>query len=282
MPSLQRLSNEHLALAFGDALGPAERRRIARESVLNIARVFCEIAKFDTIAERLDDYVRFDDTAILEDLVRTGRGAVVVTGHIGNWEMLAAYFAHRGIEISAVARRIYDERLNALLVDFRARNGVGTILREDKGSARQIIAALKGHSVLAMLIDQDTHAPSVSVPFFGHPARTPVAPARLALRRNVPLHAVFIERRSEGGHRITLSPPISLPHTGDQLEDTRRLTAVLNQAIETQIRHRPEEWVWWHDRWRRRPIPHLDLDAELQYSPGLGASEAACAQNGTD
>jgi KDO2-lipid IV(A) lauroyltransferase len=81
------------------------------------------------------------------------------------------------------------------------------------------------------------------------------------LRRQAPVAAAFIERRPQGGHRIIVHEPFELPDTGDRLEDVRQLTAAFNRAIEEQIRRRPEEWVWWHERWRRAPIPRLDLDA---------------------
>ncbi len=277
LPSLRRLSDEHLRLAFGDSLSPAERRRIARAAVMNAARSFCEIAKFDAIAPRIDDYVELDDRAGIDEVLGRGQGGIAVTGHIGNWEILAAYFGMKGFKVCAIARRMYEERLNAILVDFRARHGVETVLREDASSPRQILAALKNRYLLAMLVDQDTHAPSVSVPFFGRPARTPAAPATLALRRGTPLAPVFIERRAGGGYRITVHPILEIPRSGDRLEDVRRLATAYNQAIEQHIRRRPEEWVWWHERWRRPPIPHLDLDAKLQYSASLESRENALA-----
>jgi Kdo2-lipid IVA lauroyltransferase/acyltransferase len=189
-----------------------------------------------------------------------------VTGHIGNWELLAAFFSWRGLPIAAIARRIYAERLNELLVGFRARQGVQTILRESPHSAREILRALKANALLAMLIDQDTHAPSVSIPFFGRLARTPAAAASLAIRREVPALAAFIQRRPGGGHRITIKPAFRIEPSGDRSADIRALTRQFNAALEAQIRENPAEWVWWHRRWRRAPVAHLDLDRDFQYT----------------
>jgi KDO2-lipid IV(A) lauroyltransferase len=115
-----------------------------------------------------------------------------------------------------------------------------------------------------MLIDQDVNkAPSVSVPFFGQAARTPIAAAALALRRDLPILPIFAQRRPEGGHRIVVKPPLRFAPTGDRNRDIRALTRMCNEAIEESIRKNPAEWVWWHRRWRRKPVPGLDMDSDL-------------------
>lgn len=273
--SSRRLALEHLRLAFGETLTPAAREHLARASFINIARCFCEVAKIDEIRARRDTYFEVEGWERAQQVLAGGTGAVVVTGHIGNWELLAAYFAWKGLPVAAIARRIYAGQLNQLLVDFRQRQGVETILRESPHSTRQILRALKSNALLAMLIDQDTHTPSVSVPFFGRLARTPAAAAALAIRRNLPVAAVFIQRRPEGGHRITISPPFAVERGGDMAAEIRALTRQFSEALELQIRKNPAEWVWWHRRWRRAPQPHLDLDGAFDY-----AAENAVARSG--
>lgn len=255
----RQLALRHIELAFGDSLGAASREHLARESFRNAARTFCELAKIDEIRERRADYIEIEGWEHAEKVLG-GRGVVVVTGHIGNWELLAAYWAWIGQPVVAIARRIYVEDLNRLLVETRARQGVETVLRESPNSARQIISAIRRNALLAMLIDQDTKVQSVSVPFFGRMARTPVAAASLAIRRDLPAVAAFIQRRPQGGHRIRVLPPFEISRTDDLNADIRALTKQFNEAIEQQIRENPSEWVWWHRRWRHTPIPRLDLD----------------------
>jgi KDO2-lipid IV(A) lauroyltransferase len=262
----RRLALEHLRVAFGDDLTVTAREHLARASFINIARCFFELAKIDEIRARRDGYFELEGWEHAQAILGQGKGAVVVTGHIGNWELLAAYFAWRGLPVAAIARRIYAVRLNQILVDFRSRQGVETILRESPNSARQILKALKANALLAMLIDQDTRAPSVSVPFFGRLARTPAAAASLAIRRDIPAIAVFIRRRPGGGHRITITPPFVIERSGDMTTDIRTLTRQFNAALEAQIRENPAEWVWWHRRWRRAPVARLDLDRDFQYT----------------
>jgi KDO2-lipid IV(A) lauroyltransferase len=262
----RRLALEHVTLALGETHSPQAREEIVRASFRNIARCFCELAKFEEIRAHLDSYVDVEGWEHVEEVLAGGQGAIAVTGHIGNWELLAAYFGNKGFPVGAIARRMQDSQLNDLIVDFRARNGVETILRESPSAGRQILKVLKGKGMLAMLIDQDTRAPSVSVPFFGQLARTPVAAAALALRRNLPAVPVFARRRPEGGHRLTVLPPIYPPNTGDRDRDILQLTGTFSKILEDWIRNNPVEWVWWHRRWRRPPDPQLDLDREIPYS----------------
>jgi KDO2-lipid IV(A) lauroyltransferase len=259
----RRLAEEHLRLAFGDEISAAGCTHIARASLVNIGRSFCELAKIDDIRQQADHYVEAEGREYVDESLKRGNGAIIVTGHIGNWELLAAYWAWQGYSIAAIARRIYVGHLNRLVVEFRRRQGVETIQRESPHSARQLLRAIKNNSLLAMLIDQDTQVQSVSVPFFGHLARTPAAAASLAVRRDLPAHAAFIQRRPEGGHRIIITPAFEFERTGDVRTDITTLTRTFNAALEAQVRRNPAEWVWWHRRWRRAPQSNLDLDGNV-------------------
>ena len=265
LPGTRRLALEHLQLAFGDQLSDMDRERIACASFRNVARCFVELAKFDVIRDCFDDYAEVEGWQHWEKVRAAGTGAIVITGHIGNWELLAAYFARKGVPIAGIARRLNDSRLNRLLVDFRSSNGVRTILRESPSSGRDILKVLKERGILALVIDQDIIAPSVSVPFFGRLARTPAAAAVLSVRRGVPVFPCFAQRRPGGGQRFIIRPPIYPPQSGDRNRDVVELTNAYSAALEEHIRANPTEWVWWHRRWRRPPVPRLDLDAKMQY-----------------
>jgi Kdo2-lipid IVA lauroyltransferase/acyltransferase len=262
LPGIRRLALDHLAIAFGDTLSAAAREDIARAAYRNAARCFVEVAKIDDIVPCFDAYVSMEGWEHLERFRAFGRTAIVVTGHVGNWELLAAYVARAGIPLAASARRIADPRLNKLVNDFRTRSGMRVILRNSPNSGFEILKTLKQRGVLALQIDQDIRVPSVSVPFFGRLARTPAAAALLAIRRNLPAVPVFAQRRPQGGHHFTVMPPIHPPKTGDLRRDILDLTSQFSRILEDHIRRNPTEWNWWHRRWRRGPVPHLDLDAD--------------------
>jgi KDO2-lipid IV(A) lauroyltransferase len=180
----------------------------------------------------------------LDDALACGRGAIFVTGHIGNWELMAATLAQWGYPIHTVAKPSYDSRFTVLISKARAAFGVRAILRGDKGSASAMLRALRKNAVLGFLIDQDTDVPSVFAPFFGRPAKTPSAPAELALRTGAELVTGTIYRSAtRGSHRIEISRV-------DAAATVEETTALFNQALEMRIRKHPLEWIWFHRRWK--------------------------------
>ena len=245
----RRLAVAHMGLAFPE-LDLATRRRLVRATFRHAGQAFAELSLFETIL-RLPDYVRLEGVEALDTALARGRGAIAVTGHVGNWELLAAWAAAIGYPITVVVRRVNDLRFHSLIVRFRAAAGVEVLVRDDPRFVAAVGDALRRNRVVAMLIDQDTRGAGVFVPFFGRPAHTPPGAALLALRARVPVVTAFIERRPEGGHLVRVAPvPAELPRGR---EGVRELTARLTAAIEAQIRRSPAEWVWWHERWRKQP-----------------------------
>ncbi len=245
----RRLAVAHMGLAFPE-LDLATRRRLVRATFRHAGQAFAELSLFETILRR-PDYIRLEGVEALDTALARGRGAIAVTGHVGNWELLAAWAAAIGYPITVVVRRVNDLRFHSLIVRFRAAAGVEVLVRDDPRFVAAVGDALRRNRVVAMLIDQDTRGAGVFVPFFGRPAHTPPGAALLALRARVPVVTAFIERRPEGGHLVRVSPiPAELPRGR---EGVRELTARLTAAIEAQIRRSPAEWVWWHERWRKQP-----------------------------
>ena len=247
----RRLAIEHLGIAFPE-LDVATRRRLARDTFRHAGQSFAELGLFARLRER-PDYLAFEGLGELDAALDGGRGAIVVTGHVGNWELLAAGTAALGYPITVVVRRVTDLRFHALIVRFRQAAGLEVLARDDPRFLAQVRESLGRNRLVAMLIDQDTQGAGVFVPFFGRLAHTPPGAALLALRARVPVVAVFIERRAEGGHRIHFEKIPSPAHRNRAAVEA--LTATLTVAIERQIRRSPAEWVWWHERWRRQPTP---------------------------
>jgi KDO2-lipid IV(A) lauroyltransferase len=251
----RRLALAHVAQAF-PALDPAARRRLVADTFRHAGESFAELAAFPRLLAT-PGYVAVDGWPVVEAILAAGRGAVAVTGHCGNWELLAAWSAHLGMPLTVVVRRVNDARFDALIVGFRRAAGVEVVGRDDPQFLSRTGDALRRGRVVAMLIDQDIQGAGVFVPFFGRLAHTPPGAAVVALRARVPVFTAFIERRPGGGHLIR--------YTGVPVPERRRpdavreLTARLTAAIEAQIRRAPAEWVWWHQRWRRQPAapPHV-------------------------
>jgi len=247
IPSRRHQADRHLAMAFPD--WTAERRQsVIRGMFMHAGASFAELAQWHKL--RGTDYVAVDGAEVLDDALAHGRGVIAITGHVGNWELLAAEIARRGYPVTVVARQVKVERFQALVGELRRENGLVVLDRDSPTFVQDVRTELEKNRIVALLIDQDTRGAGVWVPFFGRPARTPPGAAVLALRKQAGVVSVFIERRPEGGHRITFRP--IEPVEGGSRDRVVALTARMTEAIEAQIRHNPVEWVWWHERWRHQ------------------------------
>lgn len=245
----RRRSLAHLALAFPEK-SQAEREAIARRMFESLGESAMELAQLRTIDRVLGSYVRLDPAArALLERVGDGAGAVMVTGHVGNWELLMRRCVHAGLKAYAVGKASHDPRFTRLMAKVRGADRV--IWRGEPGASRRILRVFREEGLLALLIDQDTKVQGVFVPFFGRLAHTPRAAADLALRFDAGVAAIFIHRRPEGGHEIT-AREIPKPRAKGE-EAVVELTAAMTRAIEEEIRAHPHEWVWMHQRWKTRP-----------------------------
>lgn len=252
-PRQRRLAREHLAIAFPDK-SQHERDRIGRRSFANLGRSALEAARGD--ASRVE--LAPEDEALLRSAQAEGRGVVVVTGHIDNWELFARRIAALGLPCGTVAKEAQDPRLTALLKTTRESSGVRVFWRSSPLSARDMLRFLREGGILGVLIDQDTKVAGHFVPFFGRPAFTPRGASDLAVRLGAPMIFGCAHRVAGSRHRIVLRR-VDVARTGDRDADSLALTAAATRAIENEIRANPAEWVWMHARWR---TPCVDPDAE--------------------
>ncbi len=184
---------------------------------------------------------------VLDDALASDRGVIYVTGHLGNWELMAQALAGAGFPIATVAKASYDSRFTGLILSFRRRGRVQSILRGAPGASAKMLRVLKKGGVLGLLIDQDTDVPSAFVPFFNRPAYTPVGAAVLALRSRAEVVIGAIHRSAAGQHILCVEP-CGLP------DDVHQATALLTARLEERIRRHPSQWVWFHRRWKTKPV----------------------------
>ena len=240
-------AREHLAIAYPD-LPPAERERLLDACFAHLGALAFEclqMLRMDCAA--LARRVVIEGWDEVERARAGGRPMIVLTGHCGNWELLAAAIGCGGVQLDAVARQQDDPELASFLVRLRSRFGVRTLSRGSSGAARDLLRALRSGNAVGLLIDQDTRVDGVWVPFFGRDAYTPVGAAQIALRRGAAVLPSFAERLPDGRHLLRFLPALELP------DDLVAATALMTRCIEEQVRRRPEQWVWMHRRWRRRP-----------------------------
>jgi len=243
----------HVALAFPEMAEPtceALLRDTARHFGIMVGEVVWLRHAAPAAVNRL---VSVEGLEHLKAALGGGRGVVLATGHLGNWELLNARLGIEGLPITIAVREVYDARLDAIATAVRSRFGADVVPR-GVTAGRRLAVALRTNRAVGLLIDQDIRdIPGVFVPFFGHEAWTPSGAATLALRSRSPTVPGFIHRRPDGGHLITIDPPLPDPPEGPLEGRIRELTAASTAAIERAIRRHPEQWVWMHRRWRTRP-----------------------------
>ncbi len=256
LPDARRRTLENLETAFGNEKPPAEISAIARDCFAHLGRTLFEVIKLPILtAAAREALVDVSGEEHVREALSAGRGMIFVGGHIGNWELMAAIFAGRGYPLHVVAAPSYDPRLDALMARTRRCYGIKTIIRgAGSQTARSILACLKKKEILVLLLDQDTRdVDGVFVSFFDSQAYTPAAAAVLALGHSVPAVIGSIWREAGGRHHIAFDPPVFAEGRTDDPAAIRRVTQLLTTHLETAIRRHPEQWVWMHNRWKRKP-----------------------------
>jgi KDO2-lipid IV(A) lauroyltransferase len=241
----------NLKLAFGSELGDRELRRIVRGMFAHYSKIGYEVTRLAKLSRKqVERWVEFEGLELAEEAIRSSRGVIAATGHIGNWELMGAAVARLGVPMNVIARRLYNPRLNDFVIDIREKAGVKTILRESDDSAKRILRCLRNGELLALLIDQDIRVEGCFVDFFGRPAFTPTGAAALAHRTGALLLAASIQRL-EGGRHLVRAVPVEIDRQSDPEHAIIAATAEITARLEGWIRERPEQWCWNHDRWRR-------------------------------
>lgn len=246
------LAVKNLRLAFGSRMTPAELRRTAGECFARFGRVLADIVKMERLGrERLDSLAELEGGDNLKRALARGRGALLFTGHFGNWEA-GSLAVSRIAPLHVIARRLDNELVEKRLLSLRRRLGARVIYKHR--AARSVLEVLRRNEVVAIVIDQNVlRREAVFVDFFGRPAGTTPGLAAFHLKSGAPLLPIFSFPRGDGGYLIRVGPPLETPAGGSPAENTLKITQACTKIIEARVRDAPESWLWFHDRWRSRP-----------------------------
>ena len=202
--------------------------------------------------ERVLATITLEGLEHLRRAMEVHRRALVLTAHLGNWELLSVARQLTGYPLAIVVRPLDSPWLNALADRLRRKSGVELI--EKHGALRPVMRALADGRLVGILLDQNaSRREGVFVPFFGRPASTSKSLALLAVRTGAPVVPIFIRRDVRGGHRVTIHPPLPAPAPAEGARAVVELTARCTATIEAEIRQGPDQWLWIHNRWRTRP-----------------------------
>lgn len=239
----------NIGLAFPD-WSDARKRKTIRGMFRHLGESLAEILWMPNLDLATRD--AWNEVSGMDGILKVideGDGVITFTAHCGNWEWICYSMGMYGRPVSVLQRERDEAEMNRFITELRAKAGVRTIDRGSTASAREMINVIRKGGMLAFVLDQNIRTESVKVPFFGMPALTPIGPARFAIRQEAFVTIALIERKPDGKQILTFSDPVRCKKDDDPIALTARVT----EAIEAQIRRAPEQWVWFHDRWRDRP-----------------------------
>lgn len=241
-----------IAAAFPD-LTENEVQSLARRSYDSLGRTSIETATLpgSSVQEIRDRFEAVEGWHYVEEALQQQRGIILVTGHLGNWELGGAYFAARGVPIDVVARGMANPVFEKYVNDTRHQIGMEVI--HDRDAVRRTPRSLRDNRAVAFVADHDALGlASTFVPFFGRPAKTPRGPAVFALRFDAPVLFVAIVRATSGKYNMHIEP-VNVARTGNREADIDAIVLAFTQLLEQYVRRFPSQYFWQHRRWRRQP-----------------------------
>ncbi len=250
----RRIAIENITRALGSVVDGIPANELARRSFIQIGRSFMEFLALPKLGPQgILDRVELTGYEPVLAWSRQGRGAVLLTAHFGNWELLGAALRARGCPVRYVLPPQSNEGSDAYFDRVRERVGIDAV--KIGFGMRGALKALRSGAHLGMLPDQDARKIGIHVPFFGRPASTHTGPARLAYRTGVPIGIGLIEREAGARFRSRLVAVLEADPRAEESREVERLTQSINEAIEAGVRRRPDHWYWLHRRWKTPPSP---------------------------
>jgi len=249
IPSSRQLGLNNLDLVFANTISKKEKARICRESLKSILTCMMDFYYFSHRKESPEFKVLVDPAC--EEKIRSitgkGKGALILTAHLGNWELLFWYLRRFG-KISPLARNQKD--FERYVVECRARYGVGTIY--DSSSSTQLISDILARGeMVAFIFDRNlSHTKGIIAEFMGHPAFTPYFPVNIAMNGHVPVVGAFLTQEGRN-YRLHIEDPIEVTPLQDKEETYAYYVKIFLDLIEKYIRLYPDQWFWAHKRWGR-------------------------------
>jgi KDO2-lipid IV(A) lauroyltransferase len=253
---VSRRADRNLQLAFPD-MSSRQITDVVRRMWDHLGRLVAEYAHLDDLrCFQKNSRTEVINAGILAETKRPGGGAIVITGHIGNWEAQGFAATDQGVRASVVYRAANNPLVDRQIYNLR-KPIVEAQFAKGPSGVRGILKHLKSGGVVAMLVDQKMND-GLPIPFFGRDAMTPPAAVEIAYKFGYPLIPLRSERLEGSHYRVTVFPPIILSQTGNREADVRTTMIEINKMLEGWIRERPEQWLWLHNRWPATDHPASD------------------------
>lgn len=243
IPSRER---EVATLQLRAFLPGAQPEQVVPRIFANLGQTVMEGLNLSPILNRHQSLIRCAQPELFDWAITQGRPILGLTAHTGNWEVFAAYLNARGAKSVAIGRPARNKLLQQTLAAIRSRAGIKILWRSGRGGMKDILQAFQEGYIVGALIDQDTRVRSLPVSFFGTPAQTPVTILEVAKRFDSLFFSAFIAREIDGSFTLHIRKL-------DESAEPATILAQYHSALEDLVRAQPEQWVWFHKRWRTLP-----------------------------
>jgi len=256
---LRRVGERNLELAF-PGITAEKRAELLRGVYRSLGRQLVEFCRMSGYtAENTRDWIRTEGLEYYLASKARGKGVLIVTGHLGAWELSSFYHSLTGYPMSMVIRRLDNRRLDAYVNAVRCLHG-NRVLHKDE-FARGLLTAMRAGETVGILMDTNMRPPQgVFVEFFGRQACTASGLARVALRTGAAvLPGFMVWEPAENKYVLHFGPELAFTRSGDAEADALAATQVCAAATEEWIRRYPDQWLWIHRRWKTRPAGEAGL-----------------------
>lgn len=245
----RKIAMENLRLAFGKELDEKEIERIAKKCFQHFGILIFDLLWLMKKGEKeIRKITKIKGIEILKEAKESKKGALLLSAHLGNWEIVPHSLALEGLPINSIARKFDNPYLNKVVNKFRERYGNRVIYKQD--AKREAVEILRKGDFLAILADQNTlKTHGVFVDFFGTPASTSIGPALFHIKYGSPIIPVFCYPDENYNYLIEIKKPFKREPDENLLKVTEKYTKI----IEDEVRKNPHLWLWIHQRWKEKP-----------------------------
>jgi Kdo2-lipid IVA lauroyltransferase/acyltransferase len=234
---------ENLERAFPDQT-PEWHNEVGRGVLEHFGRVMADFVRAEVRTnQEVLDTVTVEGYENLEAALAKGKGVLLISGHIGNWERMGHWVSAKGYPVSVVARNANDPEMNEIVLRLRNQAGMDVIPRGD--AIEPVRDRLAKNELVGLLPDQNSE--EIFVPFFGHPCGTVKGPAVISRRYRAPLIPIYYMRAGPNQYHLIIEPALEPEPGYDQIEG---LTRAINTSLERAIRRYPDQYLWIHNRWK--------------------------------
>ena len=254
------IAKESLDIAFGSTMDDQQKNRVIKECFSNLGRGMIELLYYSDHPKMIKEKAFFENIHYLQDALKEGKGAILVSAHFGNFPLMLLHLVREGFPTSVILRPSRDQKIEKDFMQLRDKFGLKSIYSLPRTTCvARALRTLRNNELLFIPADQNFGTKGgVFVDFFGRKASTPTGPAVFAMRTGAPIVPIFTHRFEDDKHKIVVDKPFHIEIKDNDEDTVFACMEKITQIIETYIRKYPQEWGWMHRRWKTQQIDVQD------------------------